>query len=345
MRLNHRNPLPAGARPGGPSTRSAPPPSPQADGADYRTLGRTGLRVSRLGLGGGGHSCLGRTRGKTEAESVRVVQRAIELGINLFDTSGRNGTERIMGRGIRGADREGLVLSTKRTVSEGGVLNTAAQFAAALEDSLRLLGTPYVDIIHFHGVAPGEYDYVVAELLPVMEAFKAQGKARFIGLTEIFNRDRDHTMLRRALADDYWDVVMVGFNMVNQSARELVLRAAREKDIGILGMFAVRRALASREAFRGALEELKSAGELAPGFEIDANIERLCTDAGGCRALADIAYRYCRDEPGMHSVLVGTGDIGHLEQNVETFLQPPLPAATRRHIAEAFGHITDFSGN
>jgi len=345
MRLNHRNPPPADARPGAPATRSIPPLSARADVPGHRTLGRTGLQVSRIGLGGGGHSCLGRTQGKTEAESVRVVQRAIELGINLFDTSGRNGTERIIGRGIRGHDRDALVLSTKRTVSEAGVLNSAAQFAAALDESLQLLDTPYVDIMHFHGVAPGEYDYVVAELLPVMERFRAQGKVRYIGLTEIFDKDRDHAMLRRALADDYWDVVMVGFNMVNQSARERVLIAAREKDIGILGMFAVRRALASAEAFRQALHELVSAGELAPDFEIDASIERLCTDAGQRGALADIAYRYCRDERGMHSVLVGTGDIGHLEQNVATFLQPPLPASTRRFIAETFGHITDFSGN
>ncbi len=104
--------------------------------------------------------------------------------------------------------------------------------------------------MHFHAVLPQEYDYVVAKLLPVMEKFRAAGKVRYIGLTEIFDRDRDHAMLRRALADDCWDVMMVGFNMVNQSARDVVFPAAQEKNIGILGMFAVRRALTSAESLR-----------------------------------------------------------------------------------------------
>ena len=155
------------------------------------------------------------------------------------------------------------MLSTKATVSEGGVLKTASQFTASLENSLQALGTPYIDIMHFHGVLPHEYEYVVAELLPVMEKFRAAGKVRYIGLTEIFDRDRDHAMLRRALADDCWDVMMVGFNMVNQSARELVFPAAQEKNIGILGMFAVRRALTSAELFGQAMRELQSLGALS----------------------------------------------------------------------------------
>jgi len=324
---------------------SALPLSADADKLGYRTLGRTRLRVSQAGLGGGGASCLGRNKGKSEAESVAVVRRAIELGINLLDTSARNGTERIIGRGIHGFDRDRLVLSTKRTVSEAGVLNTAVQFAESLEDSLRALDTPYVDIMHCHGVLPHEYDYVVGELLPVMEAFRAQGKVRYIGLTEIFDRDRDHAMLRRALQDDCWDVMMVGFNMVNQSARDLVFRAAQDRDIGILGMFALRRALSSEQSFREALSELRARGEVSPDLNIEQTIERLLGDEQSRRPLADIAYRYCRDEPAIHSVLMGTGEIGHLEQNVETFGRPPLPDATRRLIAETFGHITDFSGN
>ncbi len=319
--------------------------SEDADTPDYPTLGRTGLRVSRVGLGGGGQSCLGRKRGKSEAESVRVVRRAIELGINLIDTSGRNGTEGIIGKGIRGFDREKLVLSSKRTVSEAGVLSTPAQFAAALEESLSALDTPYMDIMHFHGVLPREYDYVVGELLPVMETFKDQGKVRHVGLTEIFDRDRDHAMLQRALQDDYWDVVMVGFNMVNQCARERVFATAQEKNIGILGMFAIRRALASEQAFIETLEDLRARGELPPGFDVNKAMERLCGDGPKRPPLSDIAYRYCRDEPAIHSVLMGTGDISHLEQNVATFGEPRLPDDTRQFIATTFGHITDFSGN
>lgn len=316
-----------------------------AIGVKYRILGRTGLRVSQIGLGGGGYSCLGSKKGKTEAESVSVVKRAIELGINLIDTAGRNGTESIIGRAIRGYDRDKLVLSTKATVSEGPVLNTAAQFTCSLENSLKALRTPYIDIMHFHGVLPHEYEYVVAELLPVMEKFRAAGKVRYIGLTEIFDRDRDHAMLRRALKDDCWDVMMVGFNMVNQSARDVVFPTAREKNIGVLGMFAARRALTSSDSFSQALRELQSLGALPSDFDIGRTLERLTSQGGQNKHLANIAYRYCRDEPSIHSVLVGTGEISHLEQNVRTFGEPLLADDTRHFIAETFGHIRDFSGN
>jgi L-galactose dehydrogenase len=321
------------------------PLAQDANGIQYRVLGRTGLRVSQIGLGGGGNTCLGRKKGKTEAESVRVVRRAIELGINLIDTSSRNATEGIIGRAIRGYDREALVLSTKATVSEGSVLKTAAQFAESLENSLKTLGTSYVDVMHFHGVLPHEYDYVTAELLPLMETFRTAGKVRYIGLTEVFDRDREHAMLRRAVADDCWDVMMVGFNMVNQTARELVFAAAREKNIGILGMFAVRRALTSSESFSQALRELQSLGELSCDLDIAHTIARLTGQGEHCKPLADIAYRYCRDEPAIQSVLMGTGEISHLEQNVKSFGEPPLADDTRRFIADTFGHISDFSGN
>jgi L-galactose dehydrogenase len=314
-------------------------------GVKYVTLGRTGLRVSQVGLGGGGNSCLGRKQGKTEAESIRVVQRAIELGINLIDTAGSNATESIIGRAIRGYDRDRLVLSTKATVSTGGVMKTASQFTGSLESSLGALDTAYIDIMHFHAVLPQEYDYVVAKLLPIMEKFRAAGKVRYIGITETFDRDRGHAMLRRALADDCWDVMMVGFNMVNQSARDLVFTAAQEKDIGILGMFAVRRALISAESFGQAMRELQERGELSRDLDIEQTIVRLTGEGEHCKPMAEVAYRYCRDEPAIQSVLMGTGEISHLEHNVQSFSASPLADATRRFIADTFGHISSFSGN
>src|SRR5688500_17120684 len=83
---------------------------------DCVTLGRTGLSVSRLGLGGGGHSRLGHTAGSDSEHSVSLVGRAIELGINFIDTAEGYETEEIIGRGIRGFDRGRIVLSTKKSM-------------------------------------------------------------------------------------------------------------------------------------------------------------------------------------------------------------------------------------
>lgn len=309
----------------------------------YRILGRTGLRVSRMGLGGGGHSRLGQGQGLDEQESVRVVKRAIEMGVNLIDTSARNGTEHIIERAIRGYDRDRLVLSTKALVSEGTTLNTPAQFRESIEGSLRALNTPYVDILHLHSPLPSEYEYAVNELLPIIQGFQAAGRARYVGISEHFDKDRDHAMLQRALVDDYFDVVMVGFNIVNQSARDFVFPAAQHRDVGVLGMYVVRKALSSETHFREALKELQS--ELPPGLARDTIIERLTVDGESRRPLPDVAYRYGRDELGLHSVLVGTGNISHLEQNYATFNAPRLDRDTARFISETFGHISDFSGN
>ncbi|MBN1460544.1 MAG: aldo/keto reductase, partial [Armatimonadetes bacterium] len=65
---------------------------------DYTTLGRTGLRVSVMGLGAGGHSRLGQSYGNTEVESEEVVRRALDLGVNFFDTAEAYDTEEILGR-------------------------------------------------------------------------------------------------------------------------------------------------------------------------------------------------------------------------------------------------------
>ncbi len=311
----------------------------------YITLGRTGLRVSQMGLGAGGHSSLGSKQGKSDEESQRVVTRAIDLGINLIDTSQRYRTEGIIGRALKGVDRAKLVLSTKHTVSTDGVLVTKAAFPASIERSFADLATDYIDIFHLHGVLPEEYDYAVNELLPVLWRLRDAGRIRFIGITEAFDRDRGHRMLQRAVRDDHWDVIMVGFNMLNQSARERVLPTAARKNIGVLGMFAVRRALSGAGHLAATMEELKQQSLLDEGLDTEGFIAALQSGAGGPRTVPDIAYRYCRDEPAIDSVLVGTGDLTHLESNVETFAAPPLPTDKRRLIAETFGHIDSISGS
>ena len=78
----------------------------------HTTLGRTGMQVSVAGLGCGGHSRLGQSYGASEDESIAVIRRALDLGINLVDTAQVYGTESIVGKAIRGR-RDEVVLSTK----------------------------------------------------------------------------------------------------------------------------------------------------------------------------------------------------------------------------------------
>ena len=309
---------------------------------DYVTLGRTGLRVSVLGLGGGGHSRLGQRTGATEAESSAIVRRALELGVNFIDTAEGYGTEPLVGAALRGVGRGDIVLSTKKSPTKDGRPISAAELADGLEASLTRLHTDYVDVYHLHGVRANQYDHAVAELVPAMLKLRDQGKIRFLGITESFGVEPGHAMLARAADDPYWDVVMVGFNILNQSARERVLAATSRQASGVLCMFAVRDALSRPEKLRETIAELVRQG-LIDGDAVDTQ-EPLGFLDQVADSLPDAAYRFCRAEPGIHVVLSGTGNIQHLEQNVASILRPPLPADVRQRLADLFAGVDTVSG-
>src|SRR5579859_2202348 len=298
--------------------------SRKGSGMEYVTLGKTELQVSVLGLGGGGHSRLGQKTGASEDASVAVVRRALDLGITFIDTAEAYGTEAIIGAALSGVRREHVVLSTKKSLKEDRRFITTAELTQGLDASLQRLGTEYVDIYHLHGVQNNQYDYAVTELVPALQKLREAGKIRFLGITEAFATDPGHQMLVRAMQDDCWDVVMVGFNILNQSARERVLNEARRRGTGVLCMFAVRDALSRPAKLREMLEELIRQGLIDPeGLDLQNPLAFVHTAAD---SIPDAAYRFCRAEPGMHVVLSGTGNIEHLEANVASILRPPLPS-------------------
>jgi aryl-alcohol dehydrogenase-like predicted oxidoreductase len=129
-------------------------------------------------------------------------------------------------------------------------------------------------------------------------------------------------MLRRALEDDYWDVMMVGFNLLNPSARRYVFPHAIEKNIGIEIMFAVRRALSDPDKLRIAIAELAQQGYLDGAIATTDPLGFL-VESGAAKSIVEAAYRFTRHEPGSHVVLTGTGNIAHLEQNVHSLTRGP----------------------
>lgn len=309
---------------------------------DYVILGRTGLNVSVLGLGGGGHSRLGQSTGATEAQSLAIIKRALELGVNFIDTAEAYGTEPLVGQALKGTPRSDIVISTKKSPTTQGRLITPEELIAGLEASLKRLQTDYVDIYHLHGVRAEHYPQAVEQLVPAMQKLREQGKLRFLGITEAFGGDTGHNMLGPAVQDDYWDVVMVGFNILNQSARERVFAETIKRNIGVLCMFAVRDALSRPEKLRETIAELIQKGQLNKET-IDPN-DPLGFVSEAAASVPDAAYRFCRAEPGIHVVLSGTGNIKHLEQNVESLHRPPLPEHIHKRLVNLFGHIDSVSG-
>ena len=310
----------------------------------YRILGKTGLEASLVSLGSGGHSRIGRTTGKTAAESVAVVRHALEQGINLVDSSEIYGTEELVGKAIAGWPRDKVILSSKAAMMRDKRLKTARQLEESLDDSLTRLKTGYVDIYHLHAVQSSDYDYALHELVPVLQKLKRQGKIRFIGITEAFASDPTHQTLQLAVKDDCWDVMMVGFNLLNQSARTRVIEPARQKNIGILDMFAVRKALISPGNLAAQLSVLFDKGLLDPeAIDLKDPLADVMASSG-CRSLTELAYRFCISEPGIHSVLSGTGNIAHLQDNIRDMARGPLPETARNKLASLFARIDCVSG-
>ena len=311
---------------------------------EYVTLGRTGLRGSVLGLGGGGHSRLGQRAGATTAESVAIVKSALALGINFIDTAEAYGTEEFVGAALSGVHRKDIILSTKKSTTTDGRQITPAELARGLDDSLTRLQTDYVDIYHLHGVRAEQYDYAVTELVPAMLKLRDQGKIRFLGITEAFGSDTGHLMLSRAVQDEYWDVMMVGYNILNQSVRERVLAETMRRDIGILCMFAVRDALSRPEKLRQTIAELVEQGLIDRDLLDPQNPLGFVTAAANVGSLPEAAYRFCRAEPGIHVVLSGTGNLEHLQENVAAILKPPLAPEVRRRLIDIFARVDTVSG-
>ncbi len=140
-------------------------PQPSPSGLAFRTLGKTGLKVTSVGCAAGA------------IPNPDILARALDLGINYYDTAriyGQGKSEEILGRAIKGK-RDKIVLASK-TYS-----NTRETILKDIETSLQLLGTDHLDIYHQHSRhTPQE---ITDEMIETMELVKQQGKTRFIGVS------------------------------------------------------------------------------------------------------------------------------------------------------------------
>lgn len=312
---------------------------------DYCTFGRTGLKVSVVGLGAGGPSRLGARAGLSEDESIAVVRRALDLGINYIDTAEAYGTEEVIGKAIGGVDRDSLVISTKKNAYREGEPLSGVEFSAGVEDCLRRLGVEKVDVFHFHGARLEQYEHICNELIPVLQKMLQAGKIGHLAVSEHFASDFEHGLLQRAIEDDLFDVVMVGFNILNQTARRHVLQRTREKGIATECMFAVRRAFSNPARLREILVELRRSGEIeADALDLFEPLKWVL-EQSDAKTMPEAAYRFCRHEPGLDVILTGTGNIRHLEENVASLLKPPLPGEVTKRLREVFGRVHSVNGS
>jgi len=312
----------------------------------YRILGRTGLRVSLASLGTGGPSRLGQQTHGDEAIAHRVIRRALDLGVNLFDTAANYGdSEAILGRGLQDIPRDRYFLATKFSPYRGdGSIIAADELAAACERSLQQLGVEIVDLYQFHSVLPESYRQVVDRLYPAVVRLRESGKVRFLGITEYFFPDPSHKMLTLALADDLWDTIMVKYGIMNLSAEWHVLPRARERNVGVLNMSPVRVKITRPDELEKVIARWKATGLMPRDALSDERpLDFLIHDH--VPSVVAAGYKFGASHEAIGSVLIGTGNVEHLEENVAAILGPPLPAADFERIRGLFAHLAESEGD
>lgn len=281
--------------------------------------------------------------------AASLVRQAVELGVNYIDTAPSYGTEPAVGKAIKDLGRENVVLSSKGTFERKyplGLLikGSAKKIENQLNQSLRLLGVETIDVYHVHGMIDHLIPTLLDKILPVLEKAKQAGKIRHLAVSERFNTDPGHRTLPALLnKTDAFDVLLVGLNMLNPSARERVLPMAIERDLGVEVMFAVRKALSNPKHLRATLDKLIALGRLdARAIDRDDPLGFLIDD--DTPTVMDAAYRFCAHVPGVSTVLFGTGNPDHLRANIASLNKGPLSPAKLDQLSALFGQVDCVSG-
>ncbi len=207
----------------------------RSNGMPYRTLGRTGEKVSLVGIGG---AHLGRLH--DEQEAIRIVRTAIDSGINFMDNSwdySDGKSEERMGKALRDGYRQQAFLMTK---IDGRTKQSAAR---QLDESLRRLQTDHLDLLQLHEIIRmSDPDRIFAPggAMAALAAAKQAGKFRYVGFTGHKSPDIHLHMLETAAAHDFtFDTVQMPLNVMDahfDSFAQRVLPAALARHMGVLGM-------------------------------------------------------------------------------------------------------------
>jgi len=320
---------------------------------ETRTLGRTGLAVSVLGFGCGAVGGL-MVRGNL-ADQERAVARAVELGINYFDTAamyGNGESERNLGRVIKSLKPD-IVVGTKVRVPDGERSRVGAAIAASLEASLQRLQLDHVDLfqLHNHITADGgdggfTPETVLGEVAPEFERLREQGKSRFCGITAVGDTPALHSVVDARA----FDTAQVSYNLLNPSAGAAVSPAYPAHDFGDLlahtksaemGVINIRvlaaGALSGTEERHPlgspSVEPIGSGGSYRTDVERAQRLEPLIR-GGHAESLVEAALRFAIANDAVSTVLVGYSTLDQLETAARSINKGPLSRAALDRLAE-----------
>lgn len=298
-----------------------------------------------LSLGTGGPNRLGQSRYVSRRGIDRLIRHALDLGINLFDTSDAyEQSEVLLGDALRGVPRDRYFLSGKLFPWQNGRLMGPREVRGLVERSLRRLRTHELDLLQLHRVTPEDYESARDHVLPELEDLREEGKVRFLGITESTSRDPQHRMALRALRDDAYDTIMVAYHPANMLAEQQVFPRALARDVGVIAMAAARHLVPRNRSERLQVLARTLASLLySPPRDrsrLKARLQEAYADAvqsgppkaepvgrpGGASPLQlpEAVYTFAVSQQAVSSALTGTTNPTHLERNVAAVLAPAL---------------------
>ncbi|MGO4109422.1 aldo/keto reductase [Paenibacillus sp. YAF4_2] len=279
-------------------------------------LGSSKLLVGEIGLG-----CM--SLGTDEQKATALIHEALERGVNLLDTSdlydsGLN--EELVGKAIRGR-RDQVVLATKvgnRRIpgQEGWAWDPSKQYIlSAVKESLRRLGTDYIDLYQLHG---GTIEDPIEETIEAFEQLKQEGIIREYGISSI-----RPNVIREYAARSSMVSVMNPYSIVDRRAEESVLPLLEEKGISVIA----RGPVAS-----GALAANRQPSKAVPDYELDELLhlrEQLQQLTSTERSLSQLAIRYSLSHPAVAVAIPGASSREQLLQNIAA---ADIPALTGEEV-------------
>ncbi len=292
---------------------------------DIRNLGGSGLRVSAVGLGCNNFGQ------RTDLETSRkVIHKAIDLGITLFDTAdiyaGRGGSETVLGE-VLGHRRKDIVLATKyaKAMSDDGTKQGASRryIMTAVEDSLRRLKTDYIDLYQQHDFDPLT---PIEETLRALEDLIRQGKVRYIGCSNFPAwRVAEAQFTARGINTHAFVSCQDEYSLIVRDNERDLFPAAQAYNLGILPFFPLASGLLTGKYKRGAaapadtrfakMQYLSDRYMTEANFDLVQKLQDFVNARG--RTMLELAFSWLAARPQVSSVIAGATRVEQIEQNVK----------------------------
>ncbi len=326
---------------------------------EYRPLGNTGIDVSEIGFGCGNVGGL-MIRGE-HGQQLRAVARAMELGINYFDTASSYGdgqSETNLGQVLKELAAE-VYVGTKFRVTTHQPGRIKGNVVASVEESLARLQREQVDLIqlHNHVASIGEGGSVspeaaLGEMVEALQVLSDQGKVRFWGMTAV----GETAALHRVIGAGSLNSIQSVYNLVNPSAGTAVpdgfdmpdygnqIQLASENGMGVLVIRVLAAGALSGEESRHpvAVPRVAPIGSSRNYGQDQARAEgfRFLVGEGYASSLVEASLRFALSNRGVSSVLVGYSSMEHMEQAVQSAGKGPLPREALERLPEVWAGFT-----